>query len=82
MRLAVIGLGRMGANISLRLMRGGHEIVGFDRDSAAVTKLVEDGATGAGSLEDAVSKLEAPRIFWVMLPAGAPTEETVAASRS
>ena len=81
MRLAVIGLGRMGANISLRLMRGGHEVVGFDRDSAAVTKLVEDGATGAGSLEDAVSKLEAPRIFWVMLPAGAPTEETVAALR-
>ena len=82
MRLAVIGLGRMGANISLRLMRGGHEVVGFDRDPAAVAKLAEEGAAGAASLEDLAAKLQPPRIFWVMLPAGAPTEETVAALRA
>src|SRR5690349_12008500 len=69
----------MGANIARRLMRGGHEVVGFDRDSESVGKLSQEGATGAASLEEVVSKLEAPRIFWVMLPAGGPTEETVAA---
>ena len=50
----MIGLGRMGANISRRLMRGGHEVVGFDRDAESIRKLVEDGAIGATSLEDAV----------------------------
>ena len=82
MRLAVIGLGRMGANISRRLMRGGHAIVAFDRDEESVKKLVADGAEGAGSLSEVVAMLEAPRIFWVMLPAGGPTEETVAELRS
>ena len=82
MRLAVIGLGRMGANISRRLMEGGHSVVGFDRDSESVKKLVEEGAAGAGSLSEVVAMLEAPRIFWVMLPAGGPTEETVAELRS
>ena len=81
MRLAVIGLGRMGANISRRLMRGGHEIVGFDRDSESIRKLAEEGATAAESLEDAAAKLQPPRIFWVMLPAGAPTDDTVSALR-
>ena len=79
MRVAVIGLGRMGANISRRLMRGGHEVVGFDRDQESVRKLAGEGIDGAASLDDVVSKLAAPRIFWVMLPAGGPTEETVAA---
>ena len=73
MRLAVIGLGRMGANIARRLMRGGHEVVGFDRDDGSIRKLVEEGATGAGSLDEVAAKLSAPRIFWVMLPAGGPT---------
>ena len=82
MRIAVIGLGRMGANISRRLMRGGHEVVGFDRDPANVQQLVGDGAISAGSLEEAASRLDAPRIFWLMLPAGAPTEDTVAALRT
>jgi 6-phosphogluconate dehydrogenase len=68
----------MGANIARRLMGGGHEIVGFDRDPESTSKLVEDGATGAASLEELVAKLDPPRIFWVMLPAGGPTEETVA----
>jgi len=79
LRVAVIGLGRMGANISRRLMRGGHEVVGFDRDQESVRKLAGEGIDGAASLDDVVSKLAAPRIFWVMLPAGGPTEETVAA---
>jgi len=78
-RVGIIGLGRMGANIGRRLMRGGHEVVGFDRDAAGVAALVADGAAGADSLEELASKLDAPRIFWVMVPAGAPTEETVAA---
>jgi 6-phosphogluconate dehydrogenase len=82
MRIAVIGLGRMGANISRRLMRGGHEVVGFDRSPETVDQLAADGAVAATSLEDAASKLAAPRIFWVMVPAGEPTEETVAQLRA
>src|SRR5690242_8051024 len=77
----MIGLGRMGANIARRLMGGGHEIVAFDRDEAAVAALVADGAEGAASLDELAAKLQAPRIFWVMLPAGGPTEDTVAALR-
>lgn len=77
MRLAMIGLGRMGANIARRLMRGGHEIVAFDRDAAAIATLASEGATGAISLEEVVANLGAPRIFWVMLPAGVATQSTV-----
>jgi 6-phosphogluconate dehydrogenase len=69
----------MGANISRRLMRGGHQIVAFDRNQDAVSEVAGEGATPAASLEEAVAALEPPRIFWVMLPAGGPTEETVAA---
>ena len=82
MRIAVIGLGRMGANISRRLMRGGHEVVAFDRNPDSVRELESEGAVTAGSLEEAAAKLEAPRILWLMLPAGAPTEDTVAALRT
>jgi 6-phosphogluconate dehydrogenase len=78
MRLAMIGLGRMGANIARRLMQGGHEIIAFDRDEKAVQGLAGEGATAATSLEDASSKFEGQRIFWVMLPAGPPTEDTIA----
>lgn len=77
MRLAMIGLGRMGGNISRRLMRGGHTVVAFDRDGAALDALVSDGAIGAISLEDVVASMSAPRIFWVMLPAGVATQSTV-----
>ena len=78
MRIAMIGLGRMGANIARRLMRGGHEIVAFDRSAEAVAALVADGATGATSLEDLATKFaEGPKVFWVMLPAGEPTEQTI-----
>jgi 6-phosphogluconate dehydrogenase len=77
MQLAMIGLGRMGGNIARRLMRGGHEIVAFDRNVPNVDALVAEGAVGASSLEDTVAKLGSPRIVWVMLPAGDPTEQTV-----
>ena len=79
MQLGVIGLGRMGANITRRLMRGGHRCVVYDRDTGAVGKLAEDGASAARDLADLVRQLEPPRAVWVMLPAGGPTEETVKA---
>ena len=77
MRLAMIGLGRMGANIARRLMRSGHEVVAFDRNVEVVAALAGEGATAATSLEDTATKMQGPRIFWVMLPAGAPTESTI-----
>ncbi|MDP4024327.1 decarboxylating 6-phosphogluconate dehydrogenase [Methylobacterium sp. NEAU 140] len=77
MQLGMIGLGRMGGNIVRRLLRDGHTAVVFDKSAEAVAALVAEGAVGATSLEDLVSKLEAPRTAWVMLPAGAITEEAV-----
>jgi 6-phosphogluconate dehydrogenase len=78
MQLGVIGMGRMGANIARRLMRGGHSCVVWDRDAKAVGDVTKDGATAASDPADLVAKLEAPRAVWVMLPAGGPTEETIA----
>jgi 6-phosphogluconate dehydrogenase len=77
MQLCVIGLGRMGGNIVRRLMQGGHTCVVYDRDPKAIADLVKDGATGAASLEEAVKAMTPPRAFWVMLPAGGPTEDTI-----
>jgi 6-phosphogluconate dehydrogenase len=79
MKIGIIGLGRMGGNIARRLMRGGHEVVVWDRNTDAVTGLAGEGAKGADSLSDMKSKLDTPAIYWVMLPAGAPTEETIEA---
>lgn len=79
MQIAVIGLGRMGGNMVKRLLRGGHKVVAFDRDPKAVEALAKEGATGASSIEDAVSKLEGRKAVWVMLPAGKPTDDTVTA---
>jgi 6-phosphogluconate dehydrogenase len=79
MQIGVIGLGRMGGNIVKRLMKGGHSCVVYDRDAKAVSGLADEGATGAKDLADLVAKLDSPRVVWVMLPAGAPTEETVKA---
>ncbi|MDQ7989621.1 MAG: decarboxylating 6-phosphogluconate dehydrogenase [Candidatus Dactylopiibacterium sp.] len=78
MRIAVMGLGRMGGNIARRLMRGGHEIVAFDRDPAAIEALVREGALGAHSVEAIADHFTGPRIFWLMLPAGEATEQMVA----
>ncbi|MBF7143433.1 MULTISPECIES: phosphogluconate dehydrogenase (NAD(+)-dependent, decarboxylating) [Pseudomonas] len=77
MQLGIVGLGRMGGNISRRLMRNGHHTVVYDRSEQAVQALVPDGAQGAESLADLVAKLDRPRAVWVMLPAGAPTEDTI-----
>jgi len=78
MRLAIIGLGRMGANIGRRLMRGGHEVIGFDLNETNVAELAKEGAVSAHSLKEAAAGMQNPRIFWVMLPAGDVTEKTVA----
>ncbi|KAB1071792.1 phosphogluconate dehydrogenase (NAD(+)-dependent, decarboxylating) [Methylobacterium planeticum] len=77
MQLGMIGLGRMGGNIVRRLLQNGHEAVVFDQNPQAVAALVEEGATGADSLEDFVARLAPPRAAWVMLPAGEITEATV-----
>ena len=79
MKIGLIGLGRMGGNIARRLMRGGHEVVAYDRSQEAVADVVKDGAIAADSLEDLGAKLDSPAIFWVMLPAGPPTENTIEA---
>ena len=71
MQLGMIGLGRMGANMVQRLMRGGHECVVFDMKAASVNKLAKDGAVGAKSLDDFVSRLKPPRVVWLMVPAAA-----------
>jgi 6-phosphogluconate dehydrogenase len=76
MQIGIIGLGRMGANIARRLMKHGHQVVGYDASAAAVKAL--EGATGATSLEDMVAKLKAPRHVWVMLPSGKITEDAIA----
>lgn len=73
----MIGLGRMGANMTTRLIRGGHTMVAYDRDAAAVQRSADDGATGASSLQDLVSKLTAPRAVWIMVPSGDPTDSTI-----
>ncbi len=79
MKIGMIGLGRMGSNLARRLLRSGHEVVGFDLQDSAVATLVQEGAQAASSLEEMVRELAPPRIFWSMLPAGAPTESTIEA---
>ena len=83
MRLAVIGLGKMGANMARRLCRNGIEVVGYNRSPQIVDTLArEEGMLPAKSLADAVEQLKPPRIVWLMLPAGQPTEEHVAELRN
>ena len=79
MQLGVIGLGRMGGNISLRLMRAGHHCVVYDHSPDAVKRVAGEGAVGAADLADLLRGLEKPRAVWVMLPAGEITEQTVSA---
>jgi 6-phosphogluconate dehydrogenase len=77
MEIGMIGLGRMGGNMLQRLHGGGHRIVAFDPRAEAVEAVVQQGAVGAGSLEELVGKLSVPRAVWVMVPDGKPTEDTV-----
>lgn len=79
MQLGLVGLGRMGANMALRLLRAGHEVVAYDRDPRAAATLAGEGATPAASLTDLVRALRPPRHVWLMVPAGAPVSETIAA---
>ncbi|WP_037503013.1 phosphogluconate dehydrogenase (NAD(+)-dependent, decarboxylating) [Sphingomonas jaspsi] len=77
MKLAMIGLGRMGGNMARRLMKAGHEIVAYDLNAEAVANLVGEGATGAASLGDVAAKLNSPAIYWIMLPAGEITDKAM-----
>jgi 6-phosphogluconate dehydrogenase len=78
MQLGFIGLGKMGLNMVTRLERGGHDVVAFDRSPDAVSKAETVKASGVASLDDLVKKLSPPRHVWVMVPAGDPTESTIA----
>ena len=77
MEPAMIGLGKMGGNMARRLLGGGHTVVAWARNPEAVDAMAAEGAVGAESLEDVVGKLSAPRVAWVMVPSGDPTEDTV-----
>ncbi|HVB58607.1 MAG TPA: decarboxylating 6-phosphogluconate dehydrogenase [Candidatus Acidoferrales bacterium] len=77
MELGMIGLGKMGAFMVERLVRGGHRVAGYDRDAAAVKRVTDKGATGSDSLEKLIGQLKAPRAVWLMVPAGAPVDQTI-----
>ncbi len=70
MQMGMVGLGRMGANMTRRLMRGGHTLVVSDLSADAVKQLAGEGASGSASLEDLIAKLTPPRAVWIMVPAG------------
>ncbi len=79
MQLGMVGLGRMGANMVRRLMRDGHECVVYDLDQRNVSRLADEGAIGTASLDEFADRLTRPRAAWVMVPAGAPTDDAVRA---
>ena len=79
MKLGFVGLGRMGGNMVQRLLRGGHGVVAYARGADAVLEAVSHGAVGASSLEDIVAKLDPPRVVWLMIPAGKPVDDSIAA---
>jgi 6-phosphogluconate dehydrogenase len=78
MQLGIIGLGRMGGNIARRLMKHGHEVAVYDRSAETVAGLGKEGAIAADGLDGVIAALAQPRAIWVMLPAGEPTEQTIA----
>ena len=77
MQIGIVGLGRMGANMGRRLMRNKHDVVVYDLKRDSVAALEKEGATGAADFADLAKKLSKPRAVWLMVPAGAPTEETI-----
>jgi len=77
MDIGMVGLGKMGANMTTRLVKGGHSVAAFDRNASNVKAAVEQGARGIESLAEMVSALTAPRVAWVMVPAGDPTEGVI-----
>ena len=77
MQMGMVGLGKMGANMTRRLMKGGHQIVVSDLSADTVRALGKEGATESGSLEDLIKRMTPPRAVWIMVPAGGPTEQTV-----
>ncbi len=79
MDLGMIGLGKMGGFMTERLIKGGHRVVGYDRDAAVVKKTTEKGAAGANSLQEMVGQLKSPRAIWLMVPQGKPVDDTIAA---
>jgi 6-phosphogluconate dehydrogenase len=79
MELGMIGLGRMGANMTERLIRGGHKVVAYDRSREAVQRVAGFGAAGVDSLANFVAALRAPRAVWLMVPSGKPVDDTIAA---
>src|SRR2546423_3945990 len=79
MRIAMVGLGRMGGNMTQRLIEHGHEVVVYDRNSEAVSAAAKEGAIGAADLKDVAAKLDPPRAVWVMVPSGDATNATIEA---
>jgi len=77
MELGMIGLGRMGANMVRRLLKGKHRVVAYDRDPKQVAAIVAEGAVGAKDFEDVVRQLKTPRAIWSMVPTGEPTQQVV-----
>lgn len=77
MQIAMIGLGKMGGNMTERLIKGGHSVIVYDRSADAVNRTVALGATAASGLADVAAKLSKPRVVWVMVPAGKPTDDTI-----
>ena len=77
MKLGMVGLGKMGGNMTIRLVRGGHQVVGFARTKAVVDGIVAQGARGANSLANLVEQLAPPRIVWLMIPSGPPVDQTL-----
>ena len=77
MELGMIGLGRMGANMTERLMRGGHKVITYDRSAEAIQRVVDKGAVGAHSRADFVKQLSLPRAIWLMVPSGDVVDQTI-----
>ncbi|WP_022834331.1 phosphogluconate dehydrogenase (NAD(+)-dependent, decarboxylating) [Salisaeta longa] len=77
MTLGMVGLGKMGANMTRRLLQDDHDVVGFDLNEDAVAAITDEGAAGAPTLEALVDRLDAPRVCWIMVPAGDPVDQTI-----